>query len=180
MGQAGGAWFGTCIPGADMKEKREFPKPGVEVIRPPGLASKVPSFGGRDPVEAMRRMEQVIQSVAAEFATTIPEELDTLDGLLGDFRRDHSAETLDKIFRRIHNLRGQGSTMGFPLITRIGTSFCKYMVERDTAKAVNADLIEQHLQALRIVLRERKAGNGDELAAQVAAALEMAVKKELG
>lgn len=163
-----------------MKEKREFPKPGVEVIQPPSLASKVPSFGGRDPAEAMRRMEQVLQSVAVEFIATIPEELDTLDGLLSEFRRDRSALTLDKMFRRIHNLRGQGSTMGFPLITRIGTSFCKYMVERDAARPVNPDLIEQHLQALRIVLRERKAGNGDELASQVAAALEQAVGKELG
>lgn len=163
-----------------MKEKRDYPKPGVEVIQPPSLAGKVPRYGGRDPADVARNMQKVIAEVSAEFASGIPGELDILDALLKEFRSDRSAEALDKIFRRIHNLRGQGATMGFPLITRIGTSYCKYIVERDTAKPVNADLIEQHLQALRVVLRERKAGHGDELASQVAAALEQAVRKELG
>ena len=162
-----------------MTETRKPLKPGVEVIRPPGLAAKVPTFGGPDPSSALRQAEKAIAHVASEFAATIPEELDALDALLVEYKAAPGGQTLEKLFRRVHNLRGQGTTMGFPLITRIGSSFCRYMIERDETKQVNADLIEKHLQALRIVLRERKAGNGDALATQVAEALETVVEREL-
>ena len=137
-------------------------------------------MGGLSPADAVRRAESVVAKVAGEFESLLAEELGELDKLMTAYKANPSQDVLDKLFRKIHNLRGQGTTMGFPLVTRIGTSFCRYIIERNMDKAINAALIQQHLQALHIVLRQKKANDGDAVAQQVAAALEEAVSQEMG
>lgn len=151
----------------------------AEIIRPAPLADKVPSMGGPKPDDAIRRAEKAVDKVAGEFEGLLGEELAELDRLMAVYRESGSQQSLDALFRRVHNLRGQGTTLGFPLITRIGTSFCRYLIERDPARPVNAALVEQHLRALHVVLKQRQAKAGDAVANEVAAALEQAVAREL-
>lgn len=155
-------------------------KPKAEFTKGPALLDKVPPMGGLDPREAIKRANAAVDAVAKEFEGMLDGELDEIDALMAKYKTDKTQENLDAIFSRIHNLRGQGTTLGYPLLTRIGTSFCRYLIDRDQAKAVNTSLIEQHLQALRIVLKERRANEGDAVSKQVAEALETAVTKELG
>ena len=136
-------------------------------------------MGGMNPQDAMRRAESVVAAVASEFESLLQEELIELDKLMSEYTKAPTQEVLDKVFRKVHNLRGQGTTMGFPLVTRIGTSFCGYIIERNKDKAVKPALIQQHLQALHIVLRQKQANEGDAVSLQVAAALEEAVAREL-
>lgn len=151
----------------------------AEFTKAPVLADKVPPIGGLSADEAVKRAEKAVADVAKEFEGMLGEELDEIDVLMAAYKADPTKENLDPLFGRIHNLRGQGTTLGYPLITRIGTSFCRYIIDRNPAKPVKAPLIEQHLQALRIVLKERKESEGDALSKQVAEALETAVDKEL-
>lgn len=150
----------------------------MEFIEPTPLSGKVPTMGGPKPAEALRRAEDVVTKVAGEFEGILAEELSDLDGLMKEYKADPSEDGLNRLFRRVHNLRGQGTTLGFPLITRIGTSFCGYIIERDMSKPINQALIEQHLQALHIVLREKRSTDGDTVAIKVAEALEKAVGQE--
>lgn len=151
----------------------------VEFIQPRPLADKVPPMGGPNPKDALRRAEDVVSKVAGEFEGILAEELAELDALMIAYKADPSQATLDRLFRKVHNLRGQGTTLGFPLVTRIGTSFCRYLIERDPNRPVKQPLIEQHLQALHIVLKEKRAQQGDAMSQQVADALQEAVLKEL-
>ncbi|MDF1747550.1 MAG: Hpt domain-containing protein [Alphaproteobacteria bacterium] len=151
----------------------------AEFYTPPSLAKKVPTKGGPSLEDALRRADKAVAAVVQEFEGILGEELDELDVLLSSFRASQDEETLNKLFRRVHNLRGQGTTLGFPLITRIGTSFCAYLIERNPNRPVNPSVIEQHIQALRIVLKERKAQEGDAISVSVAAALEDVVRREL-
>lgn len=151
----------------------------AEIIRPPSLSQKVPKIGGPNQEEALRRADKVMESIAGEFQDLLGDELSALDALMAEYKNSPTDAVLDKLFRRIHNLRGQGTTMGFPLITRIGTSFCRYIIERNPDRPINVPLIQQHLQALNIVLKEKLAQDGNQISIQVAAALELAVQKEM-
>ena len=151
----------------------------AEFTKGPELADKVPPVGGLSPEEALNRAEKAVDAVAKEFEGMLAGELDEVDALMAAYKQTSSQANLDALFGRIHNLRGQGTTLGYPLITRIGTSFCRYIIDRDPSKPVKAPLIEQHLQALRIVLKERTESEGDAVSKQVAEALETAVDKEL-
>ena len=53
------------------------------------------------------------------------------------------------------------------------------MIERNPNRPIKPSLIEQHIQALRIVLKERKAKEGDAVSVSVATALEEVVRREL-
>ena len=161
-----------------MSEEEKPSGAKVEIIKPTPLADKVPPMGGLKPAEALRRAEEAIKNVAAEFDDILAEELEILDKLMVVYQAEPNEENLDKLFRRIHNLRGQGTTMGFPLVTRIGTSFCGYIIERDESKPIKPALIDQHLKALHIVLKEKRANSDDTVAKEVAAALEVAVSRE--
>lgn len=161
------------------QDRRKDGPAQVEFIKPTPLADKVPAMGGPRPSEALRRAEDVVAKVAGEFDGILAEELADLDKLMDAYRANPEQAVLDKLFRRVHNLRGQGTTLGYPLITRIGTSFCKYIIERDTTKPLKPMLIEQHLKALHIVLKEKRAQEGDEVSLKVAEALETAVRQEL-
>ncbi len=151
----------------------------AEFSKGPALADKVPPVGGLSQDEALKRAEAAVEAVAKEFEGMLSDELDEMDILMAAYKANPSKETLDPLFGRVHNLRGQGTTLGYPLITRIGTSFCRYIIDQDPSKQVKAALIEQHLQALRIVLKERTESEGDAVSKQVAEALETAVDKEL-
>ena len=159
--------------------KQSKAKGKAEFFTPTSLAKKVPTVGGPSVDEAIRRADKAVAAVVQEFEGILVEELDELDALMSSYKKSQDEETLNKLFRRVHNLRGQGTTLGFPLITRIGSSFCSYMIERNPKRPIKPSVIEQHIQALRIVLKERKAKEGDAVSMSVATALEEVVRREL-
>jgi hypothetical protein len=84
------------------------------------------------------------------------------------------ADALRRIFESAHDLKGQGTSFGYPLITRIGQSLCKlghcapgadWTPER--LRAVGA-----HLDVLVLILEKQIKGDGGPLGAKLAAKLE--------
>jgi hypothetical protein len=64
-----------------------------------------------------------------------------------------------------HNLKGQGGSFGYPLVTRIAQSLCT-LVPDDIGRPpplTAVPLISAHLDALRLVLAERLIGDGGEM-----------------
>ena len=160
------------------KDARPFQRSDVEVLMPRPLSEKVSVVGGIKTNDALQRAEEALARIADEFDGLLAEELAALDELMADYMVSKSSETLDKLFRRIHNLRGQGTTLGYPLVTRIGSSFCGYLIERNPDRPLRPDLVEQHLKALHIVMKEGKNADADSTAHAVAEALEQAVQRE--
>lgn len=153
---------------------------GAQIMEPPTkLANKVRRGSPIDPKKAIAKADAVIADVAKQFEDSLKDEFVELDRLLVIYKETKSAEDLDALFRRIHNLRGQGTALGYPLISRIGSSFCRYMIERDQTQPVRPSIIEQHLAALRCVYQQRIENTGDAVSQQVATALEHVVTQEL-
>jgi hypothetical protein len=63
-----------------------------------------------------------------------------------------------------HNLKGQGGSFGYPLITCIAQSLCTLVPDdpRRSPPTEAVPLIRAHLDALRLVLAERLTGDGGE------------------
>jgi hypothetical protein len=71
-----------------------------------------------------------------------------------------------------HNIKGQGSSFGYPLVTRIGDSLCTLVrQERDFSDA-DLDVVQAHLDALRLILIKEIKGDGGEVGAKLVARLE--------
>jgi chemotaxis protein histidine kinase CheA len=153
---------------------------GAKIMQPPTkLANKVKRGASIDPAKAIENANAIVTNVAKEFAASLTDQFAELDRLFTIYKQSNSAEDLDVLFRRIHNLRGQGTTLGFPLISRIGSSFCRYIIERNQSIPTRPGIIDQHLAALRCVYQQGIDGADDGVSQQVAAALEHVVSQEL-
>jgi len=73
-----------------------------------------------------------------------------------DQRRQHVAA----LFGVAHNIKGQGSSFGFPLMTRLGQSLCHLTRQPHAAGDMEMALADQHLRLMSEVLQQEARGDG--------------------
>ena len=125
------------------------------VIQPPSLRLKVGGrFGAIDP-SAIAKAEAALKSLSGNFAQWLSDEVVKLDGARQRVRDEGvTAETMESLYLRAHDLKGLGTTYEFPLITRIGASLCRLIDDKD--KRLNAPimLIDAHIDAIKAAVRD--------------------------
>lgn len=149
------------------------------VKNPKDFKRLVPAYGGVDPEEAFKRAERIMDELASEYFDKLGSDIKELEGLISKFSKDRDPAHLDEVFKLVHNMRGQGTTFDFPLVTAVGASFCNYSANRVDKNRYSFELIIQHLEALKVIYRENLQGEGNQLARTVVAALQQAVSLEL-
>lgn len=71
-----------------------------------------------------------------------------------------------------HNIRGQGSSFGYPLVTRIGSSLYRLLQGRLNLALPDFSVLDAHVVALHTTLAARVTGDGDAAAQHRAGELE--------
>jgi chemotaxis protein histidine kinase CheA len=134
--------------------------------------------GDRKMEAVLARAQAAVADLAKNYTGNTIEELDRCAVLLKTARQDAAARTaaVKGLYGIAHNVKGQGSSFGFPLVTRIAHSLCN-LVRQDRAFS-DADLgvMQAHLDALRLILVKDIKGEGGEVGAKLAARLENMVK----
>ena len=76
-----------------------------------------------------------------------------------------------------HELRGQGGTFGYPLITTFGKMLYESTLEgcREDDRAV--EMIKAHIDSISVVIREKVSGDGGKLGRELLASLKAALEK---
>jgi hypothetical protein len=89
-------------------------------------------------------------------------------------QQDAQADPLRRIFETAHDLKGQGTSFGYPLVTRIAQSLCRLghgtPIEAPAPERLRA--IGAHLTVLVTILEKRIKGDGGPLGDKLAAKLE--------
>ena len=131
------------------------------------------------PDDILAQAEQALQREAAGFIHWAKKYLDTLSR---EVTKAKGLETdrqvnFEKINLTAHELRGQGGTFGYPLITLFAKSLyeatkppCK---QDDTA----LEIAKAHIDTMRAVIREDIQGDGGELGQQLFKSLKLAIAK---
>lgn len=91
-------------------------------------------------------------------------------------RRGH----IETLFRVAHDLKGQGSSFGYPLVTRLGDSLCR--LTRDRARDYDSrhlELAKSHLDAVQLVLTKEIKGEGGQVGTELVAKLKKLVEEAL-
>ncbi len=113
--------------------RRSQQKTGQMIQAPNRLRLKVGGrFGAIDPA-AIAKAEAALKSLSGNFAQWLqrressssraPASRSATDGV--------TAETMESLYLRAHDLKGLGATYEFPLITRIGASLCRLIDDKD-------------------------------------------------
>lgn len=79
-----------------------------------------------------------------------------------------------------HNIKGQGSSFGFALMTRLGDSLCLLTRGKRPFSDSELNLVGSHLDAMRLVLTQEIRGDGGALGDKLAQRLETLVAEALG
>lgn len=63
-------------------------------------------------------------------------------------------------YRLAHDMKGQGGTFGFPLLTHIGEVLCRMTADRRDAGETEVGVLRAHLDAARHIMTDRLEGDG--------------------
>ena len=117
---------------------------------------------GEDTEAMLARAEAVIAGLQGQFAATMQDRLDRLAELLHrGWEAPATREATTQAMRRIlHDLKGEGGTFGFDLISEIAELFGAYLRQTPAGQQTKP-AVTGYLEALRLVWNERIEGVGD-------------------
>lgn len=127
---------------------------------------------------AQDAIEKLKDSYIEDWAPTALNELDRVLTLALS-KPDDAEEHLRLAYRMSHDMKGQGATFGFCLISDIGATLCSLTFNRKQATQAEIQVMLAHVEAARKVLLERLDDPESEGALAMMAELQAAVRSGL-
>lgn len=134
-----------------------------EFITPPETLHKKVTYSATGVDASMlEKAEQVIASLRGNYLEWVVEDLVKLQGLYDRARAEPGArkELLKDLFSVAHDIKGQGGSFGYDLMTAIGYHLCRLLEALDDLDDDAIEAIGLHLDAMRLVIHERMEGSG--------------------
>jgi hypothetical protein len=124
---------------------------------PNKLAGKVGGagrLGAIDPA-AIAKAEAALKSLSGNFAQWLADEITKLEGARQEVKTQGvTAETMESLYLRSHDLKGLGATYGFPIITRIAASLCRLIDDKEKRTGAPMPLVDAHIDAIKAAVRD--------------------------
>lgn len=138
----------------------------MEIINPPNtLRSKV-RRGGPGAVDpaVLERAEKVIASMADSYLEWVQEDLKRLQGAYDQLvaAKDVAGrrQALEIVFQVAHDMKGQGGSFGYDLITAIGNELCRMIERIDEPGPAVVEAVKVHVDSIHLVIQDRITGDG--------------------
>lgn len=147
----------------------------AEIITPAdSLADKVSRSEGEGADALFEVADAAIKKQAIDYVARLQRDLvevkNAIDiALANDERRD---AVVDRLFSLIHNMKGQGTTFGYPLVSQIGALTCSILQRSRPADDSRLRIVKAHIDALSIVIEHNLAGDGGALGTKLVERLE--------
>lgn len=138
------------------------------IAAPTTLRSKVKVGGpGAVDAEALARAEQIIADMADDYLEWVEDDLlniaEALDNLKAAGKKDRR-EHIERIFQISHDIKGQGGSFGYGMMTRIGDQLCAFTETLESAAAAEIEVLELHVDAMKLIIANRMSGEGGQVA----------------
>lgn len=129
---------------------------------------------------------QALAAAEAEFARMSEDYPDWVQGHLKRLYDQHRScmerpEQRHQQFKQIneiaHDMKGQGGTFGFPLISQFADSLYGFTRPRDAYLDAEVDLVKAHVDAMNAVVKGRIKGPGGAIGQQLSETLAKAIER---
>lgn len=143
-------------------------------------ATPAPGYASADetPEDPVSDAEAAVAALAESFVEWITEDIARARAALGRAQASpgDNREDLRAIFEVMHNVKGQGSSFGYNLLTKIGGSLCNYIREASTsADEKQLRVVAAHFAAMDFVLDKKVLGDGGEIGKQITGKLDQLI-----
>ncbi len=71
------------------------------------------------------------------------------------------------LYRTAHDIKGQGATFGYPLMTQLGTHLCAYIKSTPTFSDESLNTIKADIDDMETVLEHKLVGDGGDMGKQI-------------
>ena len=110
-------------------------------------------FNAIDPA-AIAKAEAALQSLAGNFAQWLNDEVVKLDSARLRVKNEgQTVEAMEFLYLRCHDLKGLGTTYGFPIVTQFSSSLCKLIDDTEKRGHAPMMLIDAHINAIKAAVR---------------------------
>lgn len=132
--------------------------------------------------EALERANAAIarlkESYISEWAPASIDEM--YEALAAAMRRDADCrEQMERLYRLAHDMKGQGGTFDFAILTTVGESICRLTADRDLLSDGEFTVVRAHVDAARTIIRERLDGEGGAAGRELLAGLQAMTRAQL-
>ena len=97
--------------------------------------------------ELAKQAEEAMADLARTFpamATSAVQAIKlSLAEAMGSFDQERANIIKTKLYPKVHDLKGQGATFGYPLITDVGAHLCKFLVSKKSYSSKDLQIIKQ-------------------------------------
>ena len=122
-----------------------------------------PLSPGEDPVQ---RAEQALAALSSEFSTWMDTECERLDQARRRvLKSGFVAATKEDLFHAAHDIKGEAATFGFPAVAAAADSLCRLIEHTPDPTRIPFKLVDQHVDAVRAIVREYARSDAEELSA---------------
>ena len=156
-------------------------EPKVEVITPPDTLKKKVKTGGPGAVDldTLNRAEAVIADMTDNYVEWAANDLAKIHQALEDLKaekKDHK-DALARIFQLSHDMKGQGGSFGYTLMTILGGNLCDFVDKLENAGPAEIEVIQLHINAMGLVIAKEMKGDGGKAGVQLLQGLGLVAAK---
>jgi len=128
----------------------------------------------------LARAEHAVAALSDGFVERIQRDLSETRARVDEIAQDPKEPEVKRLFGFAHDLRGQGGSFGYPLLTEIGGSLCHFLESREyRLEADDIAVLHAHLDAAAAIVSGAMAGEGDAVSQALIASLGALVQKRL-
>ena len=136
----------------------------MEIINPPNTLKNKVREGGPGAVDlaTLERAESVIAEMADSYLEWVQEDLKRIDEAykkLAAASGERKKEAED-VFQIAHDIKGQGGSFGYDLMTLIANELCRLIERQDGFGAPEVQAVKVHIDAMKLVIQNRMKGDG--------------------
>ncbi|MCF6292772.1 MAG: Hpt domain-containing protein [Robiginitomaculum sp.] len=105
-------------------------------------------------LEAIAKAEQALEALSSNFDEWIVVELTKLVDARKDLpNNDMSGAEGKELFNRAHDLKGLGTTYGYPIVTAFASSLCDITGEAKIRAKAPIALVDAHINSIRAAVK---------------------------
>jgi chemotaxis protein histidine kinase CheA len=98
----------------------------LEIINPPNTLKSKVKKGGPGAINSamLEKAEQVLANLADSYLNWVQQDLKNISAAFDEMKsgKGDQKKVLDTIFRISHDMKGQGGSFGYNLVTSVGTN----------------------------------------------------------
>jgi HPt (histidine-containing phosphotransfer) domain-containing protein len=136
-----------------------------EIITPVNKLEKAVAKIALPDDDPLARAEAALAKLSAEFADWMNAECDRLDAARDAVKeKGFGKRNREELFHAAHDLKGDAATFGFPLAAPAAASLCRILEHTPETDRVPFELVDQHVDAVRAIVREYARPDIDDIA----------------